>query len=205
MVLFYWCFVSAKESQQTVASHSGYCFPGIHQVSQPHSQCDRGWYSVTRVHPSGFHVGAKMSRLGCQGSILPDRMFLKPHAYFSCHLKTFWKPCSKHVGSLQVLLFLSCLKSFMVQKAGFCEFTEGFKKSLNCFIGSDSGARAAVFSGNVHLSPLWCMSVLSVLEDQQSSLCLNVSREARSLKAQAGTSDTKMRLGLCSQPGLSGG
>lgn len=82
------------------------------------------------VHPSGFHMGAKMSCLGCQGFILPDRTFLKPHAYFSCHLKTFWKPCSKHGGSLQVLLFLSCLKSFMVQKAGFCKFAGGFKKTL---------------------------------------------------------------------------
>lgn len=82
------------------------------------------------VHPSGLHVMPKMSCLGCQGLILPDRIFLKSHAYFSCHLKNFWKPCSKQVSSLQVLLFLSCLKSLTVQKAGFCKLIQGFKKIL---------------------------------------------------------------------------
>ena len=61
---------------------------------------------------------------------------------------------SGHVASsLQVLLFLSCLKYSTVQKAGFCKFIEGLRKSLNCFFWSDFGTRAAILFGNVHLSP----------------------------------------------------
>lgn len=84
------------------------------------------------VHPAGHASVAKMSCLGCRGIFLPDRIFLKSHYYFLVIKKNFWKPCSKQASSLQVLLFLSCLKSFTVQKQ-VCKFIEGLRKSLNCF------------------------------------------------------------------------
>lgn len=58
---------------------------GLCQVSHPHFQCNHCWHSVIRGPSSRTRGVAKMSCLGCRGIFLPDRIFLKSHAYFSCH------------------------------------------------------------------------------------------------------------------------